>query len=293
MSTFPITSPGPLLPLDAPLPQPRKYTLLDAAQIVPEADTRWLAGAWINGYPSGRPQTQDPCSDGTFRLKNADSESARPMAGAFTVVQGGSCTAKTIGVNSAWYTDRLALAFQAVESTAVERVMVTGDGHGTLGAYIGDANLDILAGGAAQTRREGLALLENAIGEVGAGIIHITPALAAIWAGDYLIGADRAGQMRTLGNGTLVVVGAGYIGQSPDAQHGFTATQEWAFATGFIQVRRDDVTILPGQYSQALDRSTNEITFYAERDYLLSWVGRQDSSDDEHIQAGVLIARTT
>jgi hypothetical protein len=293
VSTFPITSPGPLLPLDAPLPQPRRYTLLDGAQIVAEPDTRWLAGAWINGYPSGRPETQDPCSDGTFRLKNSEAVSARPMAGAFTVVQGGACTAKTIGPNSGWYTDRLALAFQAVESTAVERVFLDGGGHSTLGAYVADANLEILASGAAQARREGLALLENAIGQVGAGIIHITPALAAVWAGDYLIGVDRAGQMRTLGNGTLVVVGAGYIGVSPDAQHGFTSSQEWAYATGFVQVRRDDVTILPGVYSQALDRSNNEITFYAERDYLLSWVGRQDDSDDEHIQAAVLIDRTT
>ncbi len=189
-------------------------------------------------------------------------------------------------------TDRLALAFQAVEATAVERVFANGDGHGTLGAYLADANLDILAGGAAQTRREGLALLENAIAEVGAGIIHATPALAALWRGDYLLDVGRDGQLRT-GIGTLVVVGAGYIGVSPDAQHGFTSTQEWAFATGFVQVRRDDVTILPGQYAQALDRATNEITFYAERDYLLSWVGRQDDSDDEHIQAGVLVDRTT
>ncbi len=292
MSVFPITSPGPLLPLDAPLPQPRKYTLLDGAQIVPEQDNRWLAGAWINGYPSARPQTQDPCSDGTFRLKDAGSGNARPMVGAFTVVQGGSCTAKTVGVDQAWYTDRLALAFQAVEATAVERVFANGDGHGTLGAYLADANLDILAGGAAQTRREGLALLENAIAAVGAGIIHVTPALAALWRGDYLLDVGRDGQLRT-GIGTLVIVGAGYIGVSPDAQHGFTSTQEWAFATGFVQVRRDDVTILPGQYAQALDRATNEITFYAERDYLLSWVGRQDDSDDEHIQAGVLVDRTT
>jgi hypothetical protein len=215
------------------------------------------------------------------------------MAGAFTVVQGGSCTAKTVGVDQQWYTDRLALAFQAVEATAVERVMVTGDGHSTLGAYIGDGNLDILASGAAQSRREGLALLENAIAEVGAGIIHVTPAIAALWAGDYLIGVGRDGLMRTLGNGTLVVVGAGYIGATPDEQQGATGSQEWAFATGFIQVRRDDLSILPGQYAQALDRASNEITFYAERDYLISWVGRQDDSDSEHIQAGVLIDRTT
>lgn len=291
---LPVTTSGALLPLDAPLPQPRRYTLLDAAQIVTPADERWLAGAWINGYPAGRPQTHDPCSTGTYRLKNADAGAARPMVGSFTVVVGGSCTAKSVGINSAWYTDRLVLAFQAVESEGVERMLVNGDHHGgALGAYIGDANMDAPVGNTAQTRREGLAILEEEIALVGNGIIHATPALAALWAGDYLIAADRNQQMRTLGNGTLVAVGAGYIDARPDAYAGLGASEAWAFATGFIQVRRDEITILPGLYSQALDREVNELTFYAERDYLLSWVGRQDPSDSEHIQVGILIDRTS
>ncbi len=291
---FPITSPGPLLPLDAPLPKPRRYTLLDAATKAPDTSDRWMAGAWINDYPSGRPQTHDPCAAGTFRLKAVDAGTARPMVGAFTVVIGGSCTAKSIGPTSSWYTDRLALWFQAVESTAVERILITGDHHaGVLGAYVGDCNMEAPAGATAQTRREGLAILENTIAEVGNGIIHVTPALAALWAGDYLIGAER-GQMRTLGNGTLVSVGAGYIGAKPDAyQAPLGASEEWAFATGFIDYHSDDLTMLPGQYAQALDRGSNEVTFYAERDYLLSWVGRQDSNDDQHIQAGVKIGRTS
>jgi hypothetical protein len=289
---FPVTAPGALLPLDAPLPQPRRYTLLDAAQLIAPSDERWLAGAWINGYPAGKVQTHDPCSSGTYRLKSADAGSARPMVGSFTVVVGGSCTAKSVGVNQSWYTDRLALAFQAVETFGVERVLATGDHHGgTLGAYIGDANMDAPVGNTPQTRREGLALLETAIAQVGNGIIHATPATAILWRGDYLIDVV-GGQLRT-GIGTLVTVGAGYIGARPDAYGGLGATEDWAFATGFIQVRRDEITILPGQYSQALDRESNELTFYAERDYLLSWVGRQDPSDSEHIQAGVLIDRTT
>lgn len=291
---FPVTSPGPLLPLDAPLPQPRRYTLLDAANQAPAINERWMAGAWINDYPAGRPQTHDPCSTGTFRLKAADSGTARPMVSAFTVVIGGSCTAKSIGPDAGWYTDRLTLAFQARESEAVERVLITGDHHaGVLGAYVGDSNMDAPAGATAQTRREGLAILENEIALVGNGIIHATPALAALWAGDYLIGVER-GQMRTLGNGTLVAVGSGYIGTAPDAyQAPLGAGQEWAYATGFIDYHSDDLTILPGQYAQALDRSDNQVTFYAERDYLLSLVLRQDSSDDDHIQAGVKIDRTS
>ena len=54
---LPVNVSGALLPLDAPLPQPRRYTLLDAAQLVTPADERWLAGAWINGYPSARALT--------------------------------------------------------------------------------------------------------------------------------------------------------------------------------------------------------------------------------------------
>ena len=83
---FPLTAPGALLPLDAPLPQPRRYTLLDAAQIVPAADDRWMAGAWINGYPAGDVQTVDPCDTGTNRLKDTSAGTARPMAGSFTAV---------------------------------------------------------------------------------------------------------------------------------------------------------------------------------------------------------------
>ncbi len=148
-------------------------------------------------------------------------------------------------------------------------------------------------GNTAQTRREGLAVLENTLAEVGNGIIHATPAVVALWAGDYLVEQTRDNQIHTTGNGTIVVSGAGYIGVRPDGYPGDPgATAEWAFVTNFIEVRRDDLTILPGQYSQALDRVSNEITFYAERDYLLTWVGRQDSSDDEHTQAGVLIDRT-
>ena len=52
------------------------------------------------------------------------------------------------------------------------------------------------------------------------------------------------------------------------------------------------MTILPGNYAQAIDRSQNEVVFIAERSYLLSWVGRIDSNDETNIQAGVLIDRT-
>lgn len=289
---FPVTSPGALLPLDAPLPQPRRYTLLDAANLITPEEDRWLAGAWVNGYPAGRPFTHDPCSSGTFRLKAAEPTDARPMAGSFTVVVGGTCTARSIGSDLSWYEDRLGLWFRAVESEAVERSFITGDGEPTIGAYVGDADISILNGGTAVSPREGMALLEDAIAAVGNGIIHVAPATATYMQSYLEIATARDNQLRT-GLGTLLVVGTGYRNTAPDGHADPTGKQEWAYATGFVDVRRDPVpTILSTEYTQVLDRATNEVTMFAERNYLVTWVGRQATDDANHIQAGVLIDRS-
>lgn len=288
MST--ITAPGPLVPLDAPLPQPRQFTLLDTVQIVSDSDERWRAGAWVNGYPAARPETHDPCASGTYGLKGSENTDARPMMGSFTVVVGGVCTARSIGPDPAWYKTTLQRWFEAVEAESVERVLVGGDGHfGTFGAYLGDTNMESLSVGAV-TPTEGLALLESEIASVGSGVIHVAPATATYWFTNGSIVTGRDGLMRT-GLGTPVVVGAGYLGARPDGEDAPAADEEWAFASDQIQIRRGEVTVLPGNYSEALDRSINEVTFYAERDYLLTFVGRQDGSDANHIQAGVLIDR--
>ena len=280
------------VPLDAPLPQPRRFTLLDTAGLVTGTDERWLAGGALQGYPPGPAYTHDPCGEGTYRVKATGGEMAAPRLGTFTVYVPGVCTAKSIGSDPSWYKNRLGLAFQAVESTAVERFLATGDGHALLGPYITDGNLDILNSGAATNYLEGLALLEDAIATVGSGMIHVTPALAVYLASMFLIAPVRGMMQTTLG--TPVAVGAGYVAAYPDNAPGTPPDgQEWAYATAAVQYRRDaDVTIMPGNYAQAIDRSQNEVVFIAERSYLLSWVGRIDSNDETNIQAGVLIDRT-
>lgn len=287
-----ITEPQALLPLDAPLPQPRRYTLLDAAQTIDPAEDRWLAGAWISSYPAGEPHTFDPCSSGTSRVKDIDARVDRPMAGAFTVYVGGSCTGSSIGPRVDEYRRRLLAGFMAVESTAVERTLATGDHHGgSLGAYLGDTNMERLAAGTV-TPTEGLALLEDEIAAAGGnGLIHVPPATATYWIGQTLISPDRQNQLRT-GLGTLVAVGAGYRDVRPDDYQGLVDGQEWAFATGPVGYIRDpQPEIIPGGMREALDRSSNEATFIAERSYVVAWVGRQDTEDDNHVQAGVLIDR--
>lgn len=286
-----ITAPSPLVPLSAPLPAPRRFTLLDTAQVVPNADgDRFPGGAWTEGYPAGPVGTQDPCSTGTDRAKTPGGQIASQMAGAFTAYLYGQCAAQSVGPDPTFWTDRLTLAFEALESTAVERVLATGDGHASLGPFLTDQNLEQLASGGAQTPTEGLALLEQRIAELGTGIIHVTPAVATYWLSETLL-VSKANVLYT-GLGTPVAVGAGYIGATPSGS--LTSGQEWAFATGPIQVIRSGPRpiVNPVNYFEAFDRSLNDVAFLAERHYLLNWVARQDPSDPDHLQAGVLIDRT-
>lgn len=286
---FPLTAPGPLLPLDAPLPQPRRYRLLDAARIVND-NGRWQTGAIINGYPGGPPAAHDPCSDGTYRLKGAEEGQPRTYAGSFTVVVGASCTASSVGSTLDYYSNRLRLWFEAIEAETVERVFADGLAGANLGAYLGDPNMENLG---TATPVEALALLEKEISLNGSGMIHAAPATATYWVSQYLIERQAEGgvaQMRTR-LGTLVAVGAGYNEVVPDGFANPASDQEWAFASGFVEIRRGEIEILSSQYAQSLDRSDNTVTLYAERDYLITWVGRQDSTDPDHTQAGVLVDR--
>jgi len=52
---------------------------------------------------------------------------------------------------------------------------------------------------------------------------------------------------------------------------GRDGSRQWAYATPVIQYLADDVQIVPGGFSEALDRSTNTITFRAESVVAAFW----------------------
>ena len=141
---------------------------------------------------------------------------------------------------------------------------------------------------AAVTPLRALELLETEIRRNGSGIIHAAPATATAWAAETLITASRGVLRTTLG--TPVAVGAGYIGIRPDGEAALNPGEEWAFASGPIEIYRDnEIMAIPGNYAEAIDRSLNDVLFYAERPYLINWIARQSTTDDDHTQAGVLI----
>lgn len=276
----------------APLPVARRFTLLDAATIV-EGEERTGNGATIEDYPHAMPSVQYAFASGSARVKAIDGAFTNEDVGGFTAYLGVTCTAAGVKPREQEFRRRLQAAFRAVESTAVESWLV--DTAGNMGGpmaspYLTDTNLEELNSGAATSPVESLALLENAIALVGNGMIHATPGTATAWASRYLVEEARDGQMRTR-LGTLVAVGAGYIGAYPEGGSPATGDQEWAFASGFVEIHRDEDMILDA-LSTSLERQTNDVTLIAERNYVVAWVGRQADDDTNHVQAGVLVDRS-
>lgn len=284
-----MTNRPPASVFTAPLPVPRRFTLLDAATVVTDADGRTGNGATIEDYPKAQPSVQEAFASGSARVKAIDGAFTQQDVDGFTAYLGVTCTAAGVAPRLTEFRRRLQAAFRAVEASAVEEVL-SGNGP-VFSPNLTDANLEQLASGAAVSAVEGLALLENEIALVGNGMIHVTPGTATALASRYLIEEARDGQMRTR-LGTLVAVGAGYIGAYPTGGSPPTGDEEWAFASGFVEVHRGEDEIIGPDIASSIDRSTNDVTFIAERNYVVAWVGRQDEDDTNHVQAGVLIDRS-
>jgi hypothetical protein len=272
------TTLGPPLALDGPLPVAPSRSLLATATIVPPGSDRFGVGGAVWPFPPGLPLSWSPCSDGTFRTKEDGSGWELPIFESFTVYLPITCS--SITAHAPGFDDRVRLAFAATESYAVAFELARGHAN-PVNPFLTDANLAILAGGVAVAPDVGLSYLEDAIGATGkAGMIHTTPAVGASMNGGYGL-AGRSDVLLTTANGTPVALDGGYIGASPSLHAPLVAGEAWAFATGPVQIRRSaDIEVI-GDLGESLDRSTNEVTFRAERDYLVTW--------DTELQAGVLI----
>ena len=271
---------GPPVPLDGPLPVAPPFSLVSAATIVP-SDLRFGVGGAIWPYPPGLPDTWDPCSTGTFRAKNDGVGWKLPVFQAFTAYLGITCSSITAHMDG--FADRAEIAFAARESFAVARELSRGHAN-PLNPFLCDADLVILAAGAAVTPDVGLSYLEDAIGATGQqGLIHLTPATASALNGSGGFGLEiNNNRLRTTANATPVAVDGGYIGANPSLHAPAATGQAWAFATGPVQIRRSpDITLLADNIAQSMDRSDNTVTYRAERDYLVDW--------DTELQAAVLI----
>lgn len=293
---------GPLWPIDGPPPIAPKLGLLQAARsasavrIVPDADAggreRWINGAALHPYPTDAAHVFDACAiydSGGGEEKESGDQVPLPKFDAFTVYLPISCTAFQVPDQDA-FKARAVAALTAVEGAAIERELQSGETM-LLNPHLADGQGEFPWGNTPTSIANGLAVLENELATQGhgrAGIIHISPGLAAAAGAQNLI--DEGGALRTYG-GTLVVAGSGYAqGSDPALHDAATGTEEWVYATGPIDVRRSEVFTIPETAAQALDRGMgasmdvpNQLVYRAERYYLVTW--------DTAVQAAVLIDR--
>lgn len=290
------TAVGITLDLDGPLPVARRYSLRTTPGVVveevgpDEGEPRWMNGVNVIGYPDGVPETWEPCTTGTMRVKEdgGDQPQARfdPVAIYFPL------TCSTLGMGDP---DRFAMraeaVLNAVLATGLESALVKGVPFST-NPFVADSNMTALTGNTAVSPRIGLSYLEEAIAQLTGrqGIIHATPGTVAAWGfGDALnpSNADVDETPPAIGlrspNGTPVIAGAGYVDADPTSQTGPTATQSWAFATGPVEVRIGDGPTM--DITEVMDRQINLVTYRAERYALVDW--------DTALQVGVLIDWST
>lgn len=288
---------GPLWVVDGPPPQPPLYSLLNSARVVPDADAggveRWGNGVQVYPYPPGPGHVEDACASGSERDKDAGETVPLPSFAAMIVYLAETCSSLGIfgqGLSNAEAQDRFTArarsVLAAVESATVEREFYAGDVLG-LNPFLADGNGTFPNGDTAADVVEAFGLLENEIAVSGRrGLIHVSPRLATTAKAAHLIDRDdRSGQVVTI-NGTIVVPGQGY---ADDAVHPVghpvaSTGEEWAYATGPVDVRRGAPELLPGTIAEALDRGSNTITYRVERPYVVDW--------DTVVQAAVLVDRT-
>ena len=280
---------GPLLRRDGPAPAGRNNTLLQVVAgmglLVTEDDDHWMNGIALQPYTPGPADGFDPCGTGSNAVKVEGAGVPLPEFGPVEIYFAETCTARVVGPEEQWFLDRATAGLGGAEEAAVENVLCTG-GAVPANPHLTDSNLVELNGGVATDPVEALALLEEQIGGTKkGGVLHAAPATVTYWARYRCIQEPtKQGDLYTLA-GTPVVCGYGYIGAVPDAGGSLTATEDWAFATGPIKIWRDPrLTIYPGTYREALDRHNNNLTYRAERPYVITW--------DTVLQAGVLIDRS-
>jgi hypothetical protein len=268
--------------IDGPLPLAPPYGLIPTVEVVNDPDIHWVNGAQVWGYPPGIPSSIGGCATGTYAVKDIAAGAINPTFGAITTYLAFECTKRSFRSYDELKA-RLLLAFDASDSRSVEYEFANGIVN-PLSPYLGDPDAVLPNGSTAVSPAEGLAILEDYIGEETGrqGVIHSTPGTIVAWTNTLI--NPVGGKLRTI-NGNLVVSGGGYIGSQPsDGSAPSGLDQAWVYATGPVQIRRSEPFIPQEQIEQALDRSDNTVVLYAERYYLVDW--------DAQLHAAVLIDRS-
>lgn len=280
---------GPPVVIDGPLPEAPARSLLTVPEVLQTDEVldasgnkidrdRWMNGVAVYGYPDSLPDVWEPCETGTFAVKSDVTSFETPDFGAFVAYTPISCSSFSLASDPEGFAERAEKALDATISYAVERALAAGIPAPSANPFLADANVDVLASGAAQTPYAALSYLEDAIGQTGRkGMIHATQGVVSSWFATFPMAETMSSLYTPVG--TVVSAGGGYYGATPFGESAAGPGQSWAFATGPVRVWLADEATL--DIKDALDRSDNFVTFRAEKYALVEW--------DTSLQAAVLV----
>jgi len=256
-----------------PAAPPRYGSLIQSALTPVTGSNDWDGQRWIGGL-SWMPEA---CGIGGTHWICAANAQAAPAKTVNPALIYGTATYKPVTI---WTGDicstvgkddireRAERQLAACESKFIERELWSG----TASQARADSNAYLAMNGTVDVVGQnmgyvlGLAELEQALAECscgGQGMIHAQPRLVTHWVHAKLV--HREGNALYTELGTVVVAGSGYYGTAP-AGTAATETKSWAYATGMVTVLRGQMVVVPDDISEALNRSTNTVTYRAERE---------------------------
>jgi hypothetical protein len=268
--------------VDGPVPAPPRHTILTDSDIVPSGGDRWEQGVSVYPYPCGPARKFDQC--GTIGTPKVQSTQQGPIDfGSFTVYLSAKCTMRGIGNDIEEYRRRALAAFLAYEHEQVESEwwdggQLPGTTHLTSAT---SATSPLTTFPTATNLMNGLAILEGTIKR--SAVIHMTTRMATGMFSQRLIWENpKTGYIETR-LGTRVIPGVGYSGNAPSGAAPNAGTEEFIFATTPLQIYRSEPFLTPDTPAEALDRTLNDFTIYAERYYVVDF--------DACLRVGVRIDR--
>lgn len=271
----------PKAPVNAPPASPPLISLLSSAEVINESE-RWNAGFSYEPETCGTGiiGSFDPCNTGT---KTVETGSGAIDVEPFGVFAGDKCS--TFGMGARNWQQRAKNKLVACQSQQIESELW----RGTLARaatpdwpnkYLAHLDSDVLSPIPASPL-EAFACLEQYLSQCNCGsvgMIHATPQVVTYWSSLNLIEPVKVGARTRLVSklGTVVVPGSGYDGSGPpDVVDGPPADAAsgsvWAYATGMVHIRMDAMVVIPSSDAEAINRSINEVTYYAERLVAVTW----------------------
>jgi len=249
---------------------PPRISLLTSAITISERE-RWESGFSYEpeACGEGNTATWDPCTNPD--LDNGVQSGAVDVE-TFAIAAVDSCS--SFGSAARTWKDRAQRKLAACESNLIEAELWSGAiarSSGWANKYLTHLDSDVLSDLPIEDAVQALACLEQALATCNCGsrgMIHATPQTVILWAQGG--GLRREGNLILTINDTVVVPGSGYDGSGPQqAVDGAPVPAAdgsvWAYATGMVHIRMSPIEIIPNTPDEAMDRSANRLTYWAQR----------------------------